>query len=579
MRTVLTSLHSKYIHNSLALPCLAAYCGTSCGEILMREFTVHEPRETIVGMLLSEQPDVVAFSVYLWNRFETLALVDALTVAHPELKIVLGGPEVSFDGVELFDRHPGVTALICGEGESPLKALLAAWQDGRDPGAIPRLFRRERGEVIQGEPGPVLVDLDDIPSPFRLGLVDFGRGFVYYETSRGCPYRCSFCMSALDDRVRSFSMSRIRQDLGLLMANEVPKIKLVDRTFNYHAERTRDIFRFILDHNRSSHFHFEIGAHLLDAETLDLLDAVPPGMFQFEIGVQSTHEATLSAVDRNVAMPRLEANVRRLRQAGRIHLHLDLVAGLPGEGYHDFLASIDRVAALRPHHLQIEPVKVLPGSPLRDQAQQLGLRFDPNPPYTVLANRELTFVDLEKLRGISRLLDLTWNSGHFNGVLDRLAEVCDSLATGLERLQAYWYKHDLFRYPMSRHDLFLSLEKFISQEWDGEAGRTLREALAYDYAVCERVQPQRPPAFFDVELTAAERVWVKQQVEQVASALRGRNTKLQHFAAAFSGLPGLAGRTMLLFLYKTRTGKGRTTEVLRPGEKDGPGEQYFFPGL
>jgi len=563
MRTILTSLHSKYIHSSLALPCLASYCGLDCGEMLIREFTVHEPREAVLGRLLNEEPDVVAFSVYLWNRTETLALVDALAVARPELRLILGGPEVSFDGEELFARHPGIDGLIHGEGELPLKSLLLAWRQGLEPEAVPRLSLRRGNQVVRAEDGPVLGSLDDIPSPFQAGLVDLDRGFVYYETSRGCPYSCIFCMSALDKQVRSFSMARIQSDLRLLMAKEVPKIKLVDRTFNYDSRRARQIFQFILEHNHASHFHFEIGAHLLDPPTLDLLDTVPPGMFQFEIGVQSTHEATLSAVGREVSLNCLEANVRRLQAAGRIHLHLDLVAGLPGETGQEFLASIDRVAALRPDHLQIEAVKVLPGSPLRRDAAQLGLRFDPNPPYTVLATREMPFADLEKLRGISRLLDMTWNRGCFDNFLRQFDRTCGSLAEGLQRLQAFWHVQDLFRFPMSRHDLFLNLERFIRQMWDDPISQDLLEALAYDYALCERVQPKRPPAFFNVSLTAAERAWVKDQVARVTTAVRGQGIKLQHFAAIFSCLPEQSGRTLLLFLYKTRSGEGRTIEVVR----------------
>jgi anaerobic magnesium-protoporphyrin IX monomethyl ester cyclase len=184
--------------------------------------------------------------------------------------------------------------------------------------------------------------------------------------------------------MRSYSMERIRSDLLLLMQKRVPKVKLVDRTFNYDVGRALEIFRFILEHNRSTHFHFEIGAHLLDNDTLELLEKAPHGTFQFEIGVQSTLESTLDAIDRKVNMTKLEENVRRLVKSDRIHLHLDLVAGLPGEDFQNFITSIDRVVALGPHHLQIEPVKLLPGSPLRDRAEALRIRFDPNPPYTIL---------------------------------------------------------------------------------------------------------------------------------------------------------------------------------------------------
>jgi anaerobic magnesium-protoporphyrin IX monomethyl ester cyclase len=560
MRTILTTLHSKYIHASLALPCLVAYCGETCGELLIREFTVHEPREAILAALLSEEPDVVAFSVYLWNRRETFDLIDALAVARPELRLIVGGPEVSFDGPELFARHGGLTALVRGEGELPLKALLAAWATGTEPGGIPRLALR-RGELVDDDPdGPPLADLDTLPSPFQAGLVDVHRGLVYFETSRGCPFRCSFCLSARDDKVRTFSLERIFADLTFLIDREVAQVKLVDRTFNSDPARAREIFRFILERNRTSHFHFEIAAHLLDEETLALLDTIPPGLFQFEIGVQSTLETTLRAVDRPAALERLEQAVHRLKAAGRIHLHLDLVAGLPGEGYGDVLTAIDRVAALHPDHLQIEPVKVLPGTPLRDRAEALGLRFDPNPPYTVLATTNLTFAELERLRIIGRLLDLTFNAGCFPTFLAVLAEATGSLTLGLERLAMDLSDHAWLRHPLGREGLFLQLAGAIDRQWSGPTTARLRDALALDLARCERIVPKRAAVLFDTSLSSVEANWVQAEIEQEIAALRGQGVKLQYFAAVFYHLPDTAGRTVRLFLYRSRSGETMTVK-------------------
>jgi len=560
MRTTLATLHSKFIHNSLALPCLAAYCGGDCGELLIREFTMHEPRESILAMLLDENPDVIAFSVYLWNRRETLDLVDALAVARPELRIILGGPEISFDDDDVFARHPGLTALVRGEGEEPLRALLRAWQQGLQPGVIPRTVIRQGAKLINGPDSPPLSELDNIPSPFQLGLSDMSRGFVYFETSRGCPFHCSFCLSARDNLMRSYSKERIQDDLLLLMQNEVPKVKLVDRTFNYDAKRACEIFCFILEHNRSTHFHFEIGGHLLDEDTLDLLETVPHDTFQFEIGVQSTLESTLDAIDRKVNLDKLEENVRRLMVNGRIHLHLDLIAGLPGENFVDFVASIDRVISLKPHHLQIEPVKLLPGSPLRDQAEALRIRFDPNPPYTILGNPELSYAELQQLQEISRLLDLTYNSGHFATFLNELADTTGSFAKGLEWLASEWHRHDLFRYPMNRQKIFNNLVKIIEQ-WDNDIPKQhLLESLAYDYARCEKVITSRIPEFFDTGLTAQEQLWMKDLVQKRIGEIKGQGIKLQYFATIFSALPNSGQRTAYLFLYLTQTGKNMQVE-------------------
>lgn len=560
MLTILTTLHSKYVHASLALPYLAAYCANDCGRVLVREFTVHEPKEQVLAMLLAEAPDVVAFSVYLWNRRETLELADTLVAAQPGLRIVLGGPEVSFDNADLFARHPGVAALVHGEGEEPLRALLAAWATGVEPGATPRLALRTAQEVNEGPAAPPLPELDKIPSPIGAGLVDLNRGLVYYETSRGCPYRCAFCMSALDERVRSFSPQRIEDDLAMLMDAGVPQIKLVDRTFNYDAERARAIWSFILRRNRSSRFHFEIGAHLLEAADLELLATVPEGMFQFEIGVQSTLPQTLAAIGRTAAFDRLEANVRALRRQGNIRLHLDLIYGLPLEGYQDFLASLDRVAALKPHHLQVEPVKLLPGAPLRRDAARFGLRFDPHPPYTVLATPLLDFTMLERLRGISRLLDLTFNSGRFDNFLAVMQQEYGSLSAALAHLEDYWQRRGLFRQPLGQRELFEQVAAFVRAAISGSAAMPLLDCLARDYACHERVVPDHPPSFFSTELTLAEKMLVQQQVRAATAALRGRGVKLQHFAAVFRHLPQDRGRTVRLFCYLTKPGTGLTVE-------------------
>lgn len=563
MRTILTTLHSKFIHNSLALPCLAAYCGNNCGEILIREFTVHEPRESILAQLLAEKPDVVAFSVYLWNRRETLDLVDAINVARPEVRIILGGPDVSFDAEELFIRHPGITALIRGEGEEPLRALLSSWHTMQDPGVLPGTVLRVGEKFINGPVSTPLQDLDKIPSPFRSELSDMERGFVYYETSRGCPFHCSFCLSARDNQVRSYSMERIKSDLLLLMQRAVAKVKLVDRTFNFDADRAREIFSFILEHNRSTHFHFEIAGHLLDQETLALLDKVPKDMFQFEIGVQSTLESTLDAIGRKVSMNRLEANIRQLRQSDRIHIHLDLVAGLPGDNYKSFIKSIDRVAALAPHHLQIEPVKLLPGSPLRDQAEELQIVFDPNPPYTILGSPEFSFTQLQQLQEISRLLDLTYNSGHFLTFMQELSAAFGSFATGLEWLASEWRWRQLFRFPLNRQALFQNLYDIIKQRDEDPSQTRLIESLAYDYARCERVVTNRIPAFFDTALEAGEQQWVRTKVQEKTEAIKGQGIKLQYFSAAFTTIAPARQRTAHLFCYLTATGQKMRVEEYR----------------
>jgi len=578
MRVILATLHSKYIHSSLALSCLASYCRKipKC-ELIIQEYTVHEPKDNILAAILAPAPDLVALSVYIWNRIAILELADVLSVAAPALTIVLGGPEISFEGPDFFRSHPGISAIVRGEGEASFRDILKCLVAGRDPAGTGGILWNAYPEAIEGPQRPSLEDLDTIPSPFEAGLVDLSRGFVYLETSRGCPFRCLFCMSALENRVRSYSMVRIRRDLDFLMSRRVPKIKLVDRTFNYDPERARGIFAHILKNNRASHFHFEIGAGLLDDETIRLLQQVPEHMFQFEIGVQSCSPETLKAVERHMPLEVVLENIARLREETRVALHLDLVAGLPRENYADFLNSLERTAVLRPDHLQIELVKLLPGSILRKEARRLGIDHDPHPPYTVLKTRELCFADLNRLRGLSRVVDMTYNSGNFQGFLDGLEKVRGSFSEALAKVALYWEEHNLFRHPLQRRDVYQNLWLFIRSAFGGEEAALLSELLARDYARNERVVPGKTPGFFDTHLTSSQRDAVTTLVRQNTFRVRGQGIKIQYFAAVFRRLPELVGPTVLVFLYLTGSGRKMEVKEIFLAEGDG-GSRSSTPG-
>jgi anaerobic magnesium-protoporphyrin IX monomethyl ester cyclase len=368
-------------------------------------------------------------------------------------------------------------------------------------------------------------------------------------------------MSALDEQVRSFSMERIRADLKILMDNRVDTIKFVDRTFNYNNPRSRDIFKFILKHNRSSRFHFEIGAHLLDDATLKLLEQVPDGIFQFEIGVQSTLPETLHLINRNVSLDKLEHNIRYLKEKTHIHIHLDLIAGLPGETYLQFLKSIDRVSSLGADHLQIEPVKLLPGAPLRQQTHEWDIHFDPNPPYTILRSQELTFFDLDRLGGIGRLLDLVVNSGRFEFLLPRLIDHFKRLSLALEDLDTFWREKNLYNQRRSLRDLYLRINDYLSARFTGVRLAELQESLSRDYAHNERVVGGSAPPFFKVDLNKAEREAVRAQVKEAVAGME-RSGKVQYFSAVYHHLPDSSGRTVLIFLYTTKTASGLRVQEL-----------------
>jgi anaerobic magnesium-protoporphyrin IX monomethyl ester cyclase len=333
---------------------------------------------------------------------------------------------------------------------------------------------------------------DTIPSPFEAGLVDLKKPLIYYETSRGCPFSCAFCLSSVEGTVRSFSPERIERDLLFLMHQGVRHIKLVDRTFNYDARRAGRIWEFILKHNRGSHFHFEIAADLLTEENLILLTAVPEKTFRFEIGIQSTSKSTLEQVGRTGSLTRIFANVRRLRAETGIELHLDLVAGLPGEDYTGFLDSLRHVASLAPHEIQIEPLKVLKGSPMREIARREEYRFSDSPPYTILATPWLSFEEIGRVETIGRLLDLFHNHGGFGTAFAFLlrekdpGQLFDHLArqAGTQNLSGFS--------TLRVYELFARLAAPLVRDRER---RLFHDALFFDYCHSEMPRMGKLPDF------------------------------------------------------------------------------------
>jgi anaerobic magnesium-protoporphyrin IX monomethyl ester cyclase len=491
MKILLTTLHAKYSHASLALPCLAAFCRDIPDiDITIREWTVNEPRDHILRLIMAEQADLVAFSCYIWNIEATLRLISDIKKISPHTLIVLGGPEVSYGIFELMHDNPSVDFIVKGEGEAVFRQLLVTLllkqplQRAEKCAEIDNLFFRDGGDTVAGPLTEKKLLLDSLPSPFEGGWVDFSKPLIYYETSRGCPFSCAFCLSSVEGHVRSFSLERIKHDLLFLMNNNVAQIKLVDRTFNYDAVRADMIWAFILEHNRSSHFHFEIAADLLTEENFHTLARVPKDTFHFEIGVQSAAAATLEQVGRMADLPRIFATVRRLKTVTAIELHLDLVAGLPGEDYSGFLTSLQTIANLQPDMIQIEPLKVLKGAPMRAIAVREGYVFSTFPPYTILYTPWLSYADICRIETIGRLLDLYNKQGGFPTaflILQQelsVAEILDKMArmAGNENLSS-----------LSSRRVFELFARLAEPLTTSTARMVLHDALFFDY--CQREMP------------------------------------------------------------------------------------------
>ena len=491
MKLLLATLHAKYSHASLALPCLAAYClDLPDAELTIREWSINEPREHILRLVMAERADLVAFSCYIWNIESTLRIVSDIKQIAPKAKILLGGPEASFGIFELMHDNPAVDFVIKGEGEETFRRLIETLMQKEtslvqaELAEIDNLFFRDGSDTVSGPLSRKNLELDLLPSPFEAGLVDFSKPLTYYETSRGCPFSCAFCLSSVEGTVRSFTLERIKRDLLFLMGHNVPQIKLVDRTFNYDAGRADAIWEFILEHNRSSHFHFEIAADLLTDSNLAVLARVPDNTFRFEIGIQSTSQTTLEQVKRSADLQRTLTTVQRLLSETRIELHLDLIAGLPGEGYDGFLASLQTVADLQPHDIQIEPLKLLKGSPMREIGHREGYRFSEFPPYTILGNPWLSYEEICRIETIGRLLDLFNKHGGFSAAF-RIMERSGIFSVILDKMARHAGNQNLSSLSCRRvFELFARLTEPLLPVADAAL---LDDALFFDY--CRREMP------------------------------------------------------------------------------------------
>lgn len=408
---LLCAIHSQYIHTSPALATLSRYAGERGVAVSGVEYNVNQPLDRILADLYRRRPDILGFSCYLWNIGAVESLTRELKQLLPGLRVFLGGPDASFRPAETLARIPA-DYLVAGEGERRTLLLLKALLEGREPEGIDGVFSPLGGREAPYE--DPLVSLDDPAFGPDPDLVPDPHRILYYESSRGCPYRCSYCLSCLSRGVRVRSLELVKEDLLVFLRRRPPQVKLVDRTFNFDSARATAIWAHLMAHdNGVTNFHFELNGDLLTPEQIALLKNARPGLFQFELGLQSTNPRTLEAIGRSCRFSRLRDNLLALGEAGNIHLHLDLIAGLPYEDYASFGRSFDDAFSCRPHMLQLGFLKVLKGTRMEAQREELGIRVRSRPPYEVLDTRWITFSQLQDLKGIEELVDHYWNSGRY----------------------------------------------------------------------------------------------------------------------------------------------------------------------
>lgn len=408
LKTLLVAINAKFSHTNLAVRCLKKALDAADIPAEFAEFTINQPVDTILREIAALSPDRVLFSCYIWNIALVRRIGADLRLLFPDASILLGGPEVSFDAEELLPTMPWADGILCGEGE----------------GIIAQVLSQPRPCGIFS--ADTFVDMDTLPFPYD-DLDALQHRVIYYESTRGCPFGCSYCLSSADRTTRKRSLSLVFSDLQRLIDARVMQVKFVDRTFNLDAERALQIWKYLAEHdNGSTCFQMELGGDLFTDEQISFLKTVRPGLFQFEIGVQSTYDQSMEIVCRKTDFSILSKNVLAVHAAGNIHQHLDLIAGLPGEDFERFAKSYDDVFALQPEQLQLGFLKLLRGSKLYSKRGEYGLVHSEYPPYEVLRTKELPFHDLMRLKSVEDMTEVYYNSGRFETALHYLWEVCPS---------------------------------------------------------------------------------------------------------------------------------------------------------
>ncbi len=500
MKFLLTAVNAKYIHSNPAVYSLRAYAGEELGEYIeLAEYTINLYMQDILADIYMRKPDVIGFSCYIWNWNMIRDLLGEIPKLLPDTDIWLGGPEVTYEAEKILEEYPQLTGIMVGEGEATFKELLSAYVKAGDN-------KENRQQLIQQCAGLCLptgytqprelLDMNELPFLYE-DLQPFTNKIIYYETSRGCPYRCSYCLSSIDKSVRFRDFNIIKKELQFFLDNKVAQVKFVDRTFNCNHEHAMAIWQYIYEHdNGVTNLHFEISADILREDEIALLQKLRPGLAQLEIGVQSTNPETLTAIHRVMDVAKLEKIVAAIHKGKNIHQHLDLIAGLPHEDYESFGSSFNQVYAMKPEQLQLGFLKVLKGSHMYEKAEEYGIQYLDRPPYEVLYSKWLSYEEVGKLKAIEEMVELYYNSNQFTHTLTFLENAFDTPFAMYEAMAEFFRKKGYFVNSPARAYRYQVLLEFAG-EWDAANLPIYKELLTYDMYLRENVK-SRPEFARDI---------------------------------------------------------------------------------
>lgn len=493
MRVLLIAVNAKYIHSNPAVYSLRAYAQAALGDqpevgIEIAEYTINQNTENILADIYRHRPDIAAFSCYIWNWNTIQELLPELPKLLPDTRLWLGGPEVSFHAEKILAQYTQLTGIMVGEGEETFTQLV-------------RFYHAPKGQ-LQDIPGLVLpqgrtqprelTDMSKLPFLYE-DLGKFQNRIIYYESQRGCPFRCAYCLSAIDKSVRLRDIETVKKELQYFLDHKVSQVKFIDRTFNCNAAHALTIWRYLLENdNGVTNFHFEIAADLMTEEELEVLKQMRPGLIQLEIGVQSTNEQTLHAINRYMSLEHLRQVVDKIHSFHNIHQHLDLIAGLPYEDYDSFVTSFNDVYAMRPQQLQLGFLKVLKGSPIEEKAEEYGIVYNSRPPYEVLYSRWIPYDDVLRLKGIEEMVELYYNSCQFTHTLPVLEKEFSSPFALYEALSQYYEEKGYYINTPARAYRYQVLLEFAQQKAPARS-ELYAQLLTFDMYLRENLKSR--PAF------------------------------------------------------------------------------------
>ncbi|MBS7007285.1 B12-binding domain-containing radical SAM protein [Anaerostipes sp.] len=568
MNVILTAVNAKYIHSNLAVYCLRSYAEPYRKEISIAEYTINQQTDDILMDLYKQKPDLLCFSCYIWNIEYVERILREIKKLLPFLPVWLGGPEVSYDAQNVLMRCPQVTGVIKGEGEETFLELMDYYHGKKENLSQISGITWRQGEKIIDNPWRPVMDLSRVPFVYD-HMEDFQHKIIYYESSRGCPFSCSYCLSSIDKCLRFRDLSLVKKELQFFIDRRVPQVKFVDRTFNCNRTHAMAIWSYLKEHdNGVTNFHFEVAADLLKEKELKLISDMRPGLIQLEIGVQSTNPETISEIRRTMDFKTVAGIVNRINEGHNIHQHLDLIAGLPYEDLHSFASSFNDVYQIKPEQLQLGFLKVLKGSHMEKQKQRYGLVYKDTPPYEVLYTKWLPYEDMLVLKSIESMVEIYYNSGQFTNTLTHLEHEFSSPFHMYQCLGNFYEENGFHKMNHSRISTYEILYQFICQSADEKKLPLFRELLTYDLYLRENIK-NRPSFSGEYTVNKEELFHLYDNVfpkDPDLSAYANKNLrKMSHIEKFQFDVAGDRSRkeTLLLFDYQKRDPLNHQAYVVR----------------